>query len=260
MSNKDEWGNIELPGLSDEKLFETNWNRKRTREQVEKLKKAQVKAGVKTPKNILLGIWNDPETWGPNRYTTAAKTLAKKFGVDEKRAMYIIRGSDSVDIDQTEHKKRLDQWYNEYGNSYTIITPGIDRLKEYDDCPMGNMKYNYSFCYQVYLNQWDNNTIRQKTVEWGFETESSSQTAYIHRYTLVKKIQPFLDLTSETHTFTHWTEAADFIFERTGFKVKSQGDLWMWCNGNPVRWQKPLSGWSFKFNKKIAYNNPIAIK
>jgi hypothetical protein len=26
MSNKDEWGNVELPGVSDEKLLTTNWN------------------------------------------------------------------------------------------------------------------------------------------------------------------------------------------------------------------------------------------
>jgi hypothetical protein len=39
IKEREEWGNIELPGLSDEKLFNTNWNRKRTSYQREWFRK-----------------------------------------------------------------------------------------------------------------------------------------------------------------------------------------------------------------------------
>jgi len=54
-NNNDEWGNIELPGLSDEELLETNWNRARTNEEKEHRRKIS-KANMSDPE--YRKIWN----------------------------------------------------------------------------------------------------------------------------------------------------------------------------------------------------------
>lgn len=139
----EEWGNIELPGLSDEELFSKNWNivannqrtwkdpkvAERRRNGIRKTKQEQAEFSKKE----LLEIYND--SWGPDRRNGwIAKTLKKyqKRGLLKDRLNHLMNNGFNT-VSEKTHSKNLAQWEKQYGfGVWHIYTPGCDLLKEYD--------------------------------------------------------------------------------------------------------------------------------
>lgn len=138
-----QWGNIELPGLSDQELLTKNWNivdnNKRTwkdpnvaerrRNGIRKTKQEQAEFSKKE----LLEIYND--SWGPDRRNGwIAKTVKKyqKRGLKKDRVNQLINNGYNT-VSEKTHNKNLAKWEKQYGfGVWHIYTPGSDLLKDYD--------------------------------------------------------------------------------------------------------------------------------
>lgn len=160
----EEWGNIELPGLSDEELFSKNWNlvaaaieKAQDPRYLENLKKGKERFWQNAPQShrdhiakkaadASLNFESKEQAeeifwrcWGEDRGEKLYKKLAKEYNVSFHGIINLVRG----DSDKTAHiycpvsyeklEQMKEQWEQNY-KSYTIVvqSPGFDLLDEYD--------------------------------------------------------------------------------------------------------------------------------
>lgn len=139
----EEWGNIELPGLSDDKLLNTNWNRvSANREHWKKISTEKRKEfGKKITQSKLTitpeqanEIWF--KLWGEDRGQPLYKKLAKEYNVAYDAVFMLALGDHPLcPVKKDQWKLIHQEWHNRYGYNkhvYIIRSPGNDLLDYYD--------------------------------------------------------------------------------------------------------------------------------
>lgn len=126
-TNSDEWGNIELPGLSDEKLFKTNWQKVQSNREASMLFKNKEQAHEI--------FW---KCWGPDRGEKLYKTLALEYNVSAEGIITLVRGHGGkvhawCPVDEVILKNMKDDWIKQYQSiKIYAVRPGYDQLNNYD--------------------------------------------------------------------------------------------------------------------------------
>jgi hypothetical protein len=140
--DKDEWGNIELPGLSDEELYEKNWNYSRKHnpnyiKSIEKLtndlefQKKRIEAVKLSAKNDPLRskkisnslltltqqqvdiIWD--KCWSEQRGVALYRQLSLEFNIGFHTIQKIALGNYCLkSVSKETMKKLLEEWNNKY--------------------------------------------------------------------------------------------------------------------------------------------------
>ena len=167
----EEWGNIELPGLSDKDLFTKNWHMVAgARERNKKPEyQANLKAALANPERnskisefnkknskfkdpaireksrkikqdngsyispeIAAPIYCDPEFWSKDRYYGASRKMAEKYNITEARA-HAIRDNEYGFEPVEKHEYWLSEWKVTVAVRWCISTPGPEWLDLYDE-------------------------------------------------------------------------------------------------------------------------------
>jgi hypothetical protein len=163
-TNTEQWGNIELPGLSDEKLYGKNWNFSRkgnktyhaamtnlhkdpsfVEKRISAIKNRSEEDRKLTGKKITEArhtmsqaqadeIWM--KLWGPDRGNELYKQLAKEYGVSVGAVKHLANGKQGrCPVSKEQYKLILDHWNKLYGYQskvYIVRSPGNDLLDFYD--------------------------------------------------------------------------------------------------------------------------------
>lgn len=143
MTKDNEWGNIELPGLSDEELFAKNWNlvaslreywNKLTLKERQEFGQRITEAKLTITQQQAQEIWN--RVWGPDRSLDLYKKLAKEYDVAYNAVFMIALGDHPLSpVTKEQWVEIHNDWHNKYGytkNIYIVRSPGNDLLDFYD--------------------------------------------------------------------------------------------------------------------------------
>lgn len=144
-TNTEEWGNIELPGLSDEELFKKKWNLSRKNNQtyqqsmkelhsskdyvnvrMNAIKSRSAEERKQTGKNITNSklkinqdqvdyIWN--LGWSPDRGTKLYKKLCIEFNIKPHTIFNILNGVHPLkQVDQSVIIQMKEDWKSKFGH------------------------------------------------------------------------------------------------------------------------------------------------
>jgi hypothetical protein len=138
-----EWGNVQLPGLSDEELHAKNWNQvtlnietwknentRNARIKGIKKAKAEVSKFTQYSRKELRKIYD--ESWVEFRGQPLVDSLSKKYNLSSIAVQNLIYNYSNI-VSENIHNKNVKKWEQEYGfGIWQITTPGIELLGDYD--------------------------------------------------------------------------------------------------------------------------------
>lgn len=256
--NDIEWGNIQLPGLDDDTLLNTNWNLKKTKAEKEKIRARYESMSDQDrkilKKNIALG-WSEKqgtltidqkrelfyEAWTCPRSKEDISRLCKKYNLKESAFKSAI--AEGKYVDPVEAKRLKKEWENTYGYCIEVRSPGNDLLEFYDEQNLlrGKSQRNYvppSVIYQirfskVYLTTKDIYEIAKPY----YDTEDMSFYKNLRK----NRLSWLVDKPSVRKICYSQEEAVEYVKSMTGAKtveytIHSKASL---------GWHGKLAGWSF---------------
>lgn len=259
--NNEQWGNIELPGLSDEKLLSKNWNIVANNQSTWKNQETKNRriAGIKKAKaedriseELRLEIYQN--SFGPNRRATNKTTeigytalMAEKYNLSESWVYHLINNSLGT-VSDSQHKENMSKWEKQYGfGTWKITPPSAKLLKDYDAFFVnGCTKMPPSVVWHVRFNMKDApiSDIRDYLLPWtGGKYITSKGRIDNGAYLRIRNVLfKFLtDKTPESFYIDNPDEMAKFLCKFLNRKSISRTYMWQ-------KLEQPIksSGWKFE--------------
>ena len=132
-TNTEQWGNIELPGLSDDKLFNTNWHQTAINRKNGKTKEHSLKS---TKNNI--ETWANPEV--RQRRLDGLKIANQKQEVREKKTQANIRNAQKPEVRAKNLKNIMSRARPVIDDKGTVFESLTDCARKYN-LAVGTIQY-----------------------------------------------------------------------------------------------------------------------
>lgn len=256
-----QWGNIQLPGISDEELLTKNWAKADSNRLASMVFKSKEQAAE---------IFN--RCWGPDRGEKLYKKLAEEYGVSMAGIIDLVRGVGHkrhayCPVSSNELKKLKQEWEEKYKTrTYIVNTPGNDLLEYYDElfikAPIRtewrrNFPPSLVFHCRFNIRKPTPETVRDYCDSLGIERKFNDLRVYksiLNQQTSVTDADYFnwlVNKPSKQYRFNSLEEVAKFLTKHKENKKHieytstSASAKFRECDGIVWRTKNSFAGWTF---------------